>query len=309
MRWNLRRFSEKLPLLLTIEAGSEKKFMSDINRLGQEITIWQEKLFHADPGRKLRLERIRELLKKTSGAHCLEITSGDGTISRALRDLGGSWRTVATSEAGAFSVTVAVDEPVGTLQELPLPFEDQEFDLVVISDALEDIEEDGRFIQECHRVLKDTGWVLISSPRRRPLSCARLIRRLFGLVERDRFCRNGYPLADLLNILKDGFDVPEVESWSNGCFEAATALRDACCKPILPPPCWRVSGDIREADLHRYRKILPIYRFFQPLLAFTALFEFLPGHRLLLKSRRRPWRPRRQLKFERPLRSGGHCQH
>ncbi len=49
-----------------------------------------------------------------------------------------------------------------------LPFKDQSFDLVVCSEVLEHIADDKTAIQECFRVLKPGGYLVISVPRRWP---------------------------------------------------------------------------------------------------------------------------------------------
>jgi len=80
--------------------------------------------------------------------------------------------------------------------------------------------------------------------------------------------RNGYTGSELYNILKDGFDVPETILYSNGLLESAATIGEFAQKLILPEHYWMV----REKALSK--------------------LEFLPGHKLLVKSRRRPWRPR-----------------
>jgi len=269
------------------------------HNLEEEIRIWQKKLFSLSVRRLLKQKIASELLGHVSDMHCLEITLGDGDASRALRDLGGSWKSVALSPDAAFSTALAVGEPIALFEGEKLPFENQQFDLVVVWDGLSQVEDDHSFIRECHRVLKDSGWVLITEKRRRLLAFSCFLRRLFGTLPTAQGAkRNGYVLKDLYSVLKDGFDVPEVVSKSNGLLETAAALSDAVQKSMGILPCWLVRSKTKEADLYLYRKLYSLGLFFRPLLRFFALFEFLPGHHLFLKSRRRPWRPRTLLKSQ-----------
>ena len=269
------------------------------HNLEEEIRIWQKKLFSLSPRRVLKQKIVSELLGHVSDMHCLEITKGDGNASRALRDLGGSWKSVALSPDAAFSTALAIGEPIALLEKEALPFENQQFDLVVVWEGLSQMEEDQPFIRECHRVLKDSGWVLISEPRRRPLSFSYFLRRLLGTLPVAQGAkRNGYTPSELYAILKDGFDVPEVVSKSNGLLASASAVGDAVQKSMGILPYWRVRSKTKESDLYLYRKLHALSRLFRPLLYFFTLFEFLPGHHLFLKSRRRPWRPRTLLKSQ-----------
>ena len=45
-----------------------------------------------------------------------------------------------------------------------LPFEDGELDAVVSIDGIEHIERPFDFIRECHRVTRDNGWLIVSTP-------------------------------------------------------------------------------------------------------------------------------------------------
>ena len=265
------------------------------NNLVPEIRQWQEKLFARSIPRRRRMRAMEELIGNTAGSQCLEISAGDGVVSLRLRTLGGSWKTAATSPEAAASLSYAIGENTFPIVEAKLPFEDQSFDLVVVADALREIGPDRDFVRECHRVLKPSGWVVVSELFRRPLSPAALLRRLFGVAPiRQGARRNGYRTGDLFSILKDGFDVPETIAYSNGLLEAAAAIGELAQKLALQGPCWRVPENAGQALLYHYRHLHSLAGFAYPLAWPLSTLEFLPGHRLLVKSRHRPWRPRNQ---------------
>ncbi len=263
------------------------------DNLDTEIRLWQEKLFARSIRRRRKLDRIRELVGKTSNLHCLEISSGDGFLSAGLRELGGSWKTVVASETAAESVASYVPEKVSFIENGKLPFEDQGFNLVVIIDALKGFADDYGFIRECHRVLKNDGWVVVSERRRIPFSLVALLQRILGVSPVALGAkRNGYKVTELFNILKDGFDVPETIVYSNSLLEAASAVGEFAQKSIAGERYWLIRPNTGQEMLYRYRRLHALAGAFYPLSWILSTLEFLPGHQFLFKSRRRHWRPR-----------------
>lgn len=269
----------------------------DIN-LDAEIRNWQEKLFARSIRRQRKLDRITELTGKAPNLQCLEISAGDGIISASLRAQGGSWKTAVATEAAALSLNYSINEPITLVENGKLPFEDHVFDRVIIVDALKGITDDYEFIHECHRVLKNDGWVIISEMRRVPISLVALLQRAFDtspIAKGQR--RNGYKIGELFHILKDGFDVPETITYSNGLLESATAIGEVVQKSLLQDHYWMVKKKVEKDLLYRYRRLYSLAGLAYPLLWIFSKMEFLPGHQLLVKSRRRHWRPRLQPKL------------
>jgi SAM-dependent methyltransferase len=269
----------------------------DIN-LDEEIGLWQKKLFKQSIRRTRKLGKIESLVGNTATLQCLEISSGDGAISAGLRKLGGNWNTVTSTKAAADSIGCGTSEPVTLIDNGKLPFEDQFFDRVIIVDALKGIAEDGKFIRECHRVLKTDGWVVISEEYRRPVSITALLQQIFSIspVAQGQK-RNGYTSTELYKILKDGFDVPETLLYSNGLFESVATIGEAIQKLILRDHYWMLREQIGQDELYRYRRLSSLNSIAYPFLWILAQFEFLSGHKLLVKSRRRHWRARLQPKL------------
>lgn len=266
--------------------------------LDDEIRLWQEKLLKCSIRRTRKLSTIVNMVGNTSGLQCLEISAGDGVISTHLRALGGSWKTAVSTNSAADSIGYDINEKITHLENAELPFEDNVFDMVVISDALKGIAADHDFIRECHRVLKSDGWVVISEDFRRSIGIVSLLQRLFGVspVARGQK-RNGYTNHELYNILKDGFDVPETILYSNGLLEAAATVGEAIEKLIIPQRYWMISKKAGQEELYRYRRLHALASLTYPIFWILSLLDFLPGHKLVVKSRRRPWRPRLQPKL------------
>jgi len=268
------------------------------NNLGGEIRMWQERLFKRSIRRTRKLARIEELVGNAANLQCLEISSGDGMVSEHLRSLGGSWKTAVSTKSAADSVGHSISEAITLIDNGQLPFEDQSFDMLVVVDALKGIAADRDFVRECHRVLKTDGWVVISEECRRPASLAALLRKLLGTAPVSAGQkRNGYAPRELYAVLNDGFDVPNILFYSNGLFEAAAALGEFAQKLITHGPCWMVPENAGQPELYGYRKLHHLSGIAHPLLWLLSKFEFLPGHKLLVKSRRRLWRARTRPKL------------
>ena len=268
------------------------------NNLNEEIRRWQEKLFTRSIRRTRKLEKIEELVGTTAGMQCLEISSGDGIVSTHLRSLGGSWKTAVTTESASSSLGYSLSEAITLVEHGKLPFEDNSFDMVVIVDALKGIAADHEFIRECHRVLKADAWVVISEDYRRPASLTALLQRLFGVSPIAKgLKRNGYTTHELYLVLKDGFDVPETITYSNGLLESAATIGEFAQQRLLGGHYWMVRKKPEHDVLYRYRKLHSFAGITYPLLWVFSKLEFLPGHKLVVKSRLRPWRPRQQPKL------------
>jgi ubiquinone/menaquinone biosynthesis C-methylase UbiE len=268
------------------------------NNLDTEIHLWQEKLFSRSIRRTRKLERITALVGNTLNLQCLEISAGDGMISSKLRELGGSWKTAVATEQAADSINYCLNEKITITSNGKLPFEDNSFDCLVIVDALKGFANDYEVIHECHRILKNDGWVIISETRRVPFSLVALFERILNvspLAQGKK--RNGYKREELFNILKDGFDVPETIEYSNGLLESAATIGEAVQKMIINDRYWMIEKKAGQDELYRYRRLYALAGMAYPILWLLAQLETFPGHKLLVKSRRRHWRPRRQPKL------------
>jgi len=237
-------------------------------------------------------------LGKLTSFQCLEISEGDGSISMKLRSLGGSWKTAVPTRVASDSLKHYLSENVGFIHEGKLPYEDNSFDRLVIVDALKFIENDYEFIKECHRVLRNDAWVVISESKRAPVSLVSLLQNTFGLSPINREAkRKGYSVHELFDKLKDGFDVPETIVHSNGLLESASTVGEIIQKSIMHSPCWLIPEKPTTEEIKNCRSLFSLGGIFYPLAKLLSLFEFIPGHKLLIRSRRRHWRPRLQPKL------------
>lgn len=262
------------------------------------IRQWQEKLLSRSIRRTQKISKITNLFGSTIGMQYLEISNGDSVISRQLYALGGHWKTIAVHENVAKYLTHETGEAVDFIKDEKLPFESGMFDRVVVIDVLKEIENDSDFIRECHRVLKPSGEVLVSENYRRPASLTALVQRLLSRAPISQGAyRNGYTEHELYQILKDGFDVPESVLYSNDLLECVATIAELFQNQNKYGPYWLARESKGTADIQRYKQLYTLAGISYPLMWFLSKLESLSSHRLLVKSRRRVWRPRIQPKL------------
>jgi len=98
-----------------------------------------------------------------SGVHgsVLDAAAGPGDISRMLREADFDVRA-ADIEPGVFNVPGLACDMVNLNHELP--YDDESFDCIVCSNAIEHLEDQYCFVRESYRVLKPEGRLLIATP-------------------------------------------------------------------------------------------------------------------------------------------------
>ena len=231
----------------------------------------------------LILDEVLKAIGPVEGQDCLEIGADSGMISYYLRKHGGEWTTIATSAKAADDVRAVCAGEVHVIKEATLPFRKKVFDTVVIFDFLERIPSDGSFVEECHRILKPDGRLIVHTPRIKAWTPIHGIRRMLGVSgEALGLARQGYTETMLFNLLKDGFDVHNMHSYSRFFMELVDAGVFATQR--------RGEGADPEARAARISAVAGVlYR-----LAFQLdmLLFMTKGHRLVAVAKRRGWRSR-----------------
>lgn len=269
--------------------------------LRNEVFRWQEKLFKRSVRRQMRLRKIKELIGITTNQNCLEITAGDGMISTRLREGGGRWKTLVFSEAVKAAVDWFVDDQVEIFPGIAINEPDGTFDLVVIVDALERVRDDYAFIKECHRVLKPDGRLVVTTARKTVFCLGGCpLRSMLGLSWRAKGLeRPGYTSGEFFEVLKDGFDVPDTDSYSTCCVEVPGLFCEAAANKVVHEPYNMPGENTGTEEFYHYTKLNIFATLVYPLMWMLARLEekllfFAPGHNMAAKTKRRVWRARKQ---------------
>jgi len=136
----------------------------------------------------------------------LDVGFTNAGVSRILRQTGGYWMSVEPTPQRRDLVAVALgdDTVLSAGEEGELPFEDKQFDVVVLAHGvLPGSRFSGTMVKECHRILKTGGHFILTVEYRKKFGLAAALNRQ-RLVSGAGAC---YTEAEIFQLLKDGFDV------------------------------------------------------------------------------------------------------
>ena len=240
---------------------------------------WPVLLFSKSVLKQEKFKQITALLGETHGLQCLDIGSDNGVISYLLRARGGIWKSADLDEKAVRSIHELVKRGVVQIDGRQTPFQDDEFDRVVIVDFLEHIPTDNEFITELFRIMKPGGELIINVPNIKP-SFLRKFRLFMGQTdEKHGHLRPGYTVADLKVLLQGKFTISEFKTYSkffSECIDTCITLafeflkkdKGASQKGLL----------VLEEDLHQYQKLFRIYSIIYPMFwSFAKLDRLLLG--------------------------------
>jgi ubiquinone/menaquinone biosynthesis C-methylase UbiE len=262
-------------------------------------TDWHLKLFRKSLLKQAKLAEIVRLLGPTGGQVCLDVGGDNGVIPYYLRQGGGEWHSADLSEKAVQSMRKLLGDRVHLISGPKLPFQDAMFDAVVIIDLLEHLQQDAEFIQECHRVMKPAGRLIVNVPHVKRRAVLPPLRRMLGLTDDlHGHVRPGYTQSQLYEVLKDGFNVEKAHTYSRFFVESvdtviqfmvrrANKRREAGAKGVM----------IDEQDFAKMEKMFRAYSLLYPFFWLAAQLDvglfFTGGYSLIARATWRPWRPRR----------------
>ena len=110
---------------------------------------------------------LRELRDVLGRGDVLDIPAGSGHLSRQLDEAGFN---VTSADLFPEHVETPAGKAVGADMNEPLPFESDRFDAVVCQEGIEHLENPAAFLRECGRILKDGGYLWITTPNFMDLS-------------------------------------------------------------------------------------------------------------------------------------------
>ena len=212
-------------------------------------------------------------LSKLPRMACLDVGMPNPFLSRQLRERGGAWRTVARSPAHAKESAEFLGEETHCLgADGTIPFGPHVFDCVVVAEGiLSALPDPEAFVKECNRVLRTSGLLVLSARARRPFS---LLGALRGPADRARPETVAFSESDLYQLLKNGFDVDSLDSYSRFFVEWARLRADARARNGAPVP------------VSRLRRKYAVARALDRLVFWTR------GNVIALSARRRQWSQR-----------------
>ncbi len=156
---------------------------------------------------QLELDAVQRILTalRIGNQPCLDIGFRAPVFCRQLRECCGSWTSAAFTRETCTTLATDLAEDIARIgSDRRLPFEDKQFDVVVLAlgSLSGDPASDSALVHECHRVLKVSGYLILTVEYAKPLGLVTLLnlRPLMASVG------GHYSEAALFDLLKTGFD-------------------------------------------------------------------------------------------------------
>ena len=169
--------------------------------------------FQRSPLKRQKLAEIRRYLPALDGLRCLDVGADNGVISYLFRQLGGDWASTDLTAETVESIRALVGDNVVQMQEGRLPLPPASFDLIVIVDMLEHLDDDRGFVAELARIAKPGAQLIVNVPDPRP----GLTRRLKNALGQDDtshgHVRPGYSHDELRQVLAPHFTLETSHSY------------------------------------------------------------------------------------------------
>lgn len=230
--------------------------------------------------------RTREMLRLLGAARrgrCLDLSGSDAATVYWLTRSGGEWDSVAPSKPAAEARRRFLADRVTVFSGLPLAFPDKTFDVAVVGDLTLRTTDSDKLVLELHRILKPAGSLVLDVAHSRPFSWLRPLQRGMPAYHAGGQFRSGYSEKELFQIVKDGFDVQEVRSYSR----LFVSLLDLLLQRAVQ------RARIRSDSAIRIKRAYSLaYPFFLAALHLDRLLFWTRGYRLAVLAKRHIWRPR-----------------
>lgn len=240
-----------------------------------EAQIWALKLYSRSPLKQEKNRQISALLPDLTGKACLDVGSDNGVISYLLRQSGGHWYSCDLDEGTVQAIKSLVGERVDQIAPTGVPYQDDQFDLVVLVDILEHLEDDGAFVKEIIRILKPGGEVIVNVPNPKE-GLLRKFRYVLGQTDEEHgHVRPGYTPEALADLLGNQFTISVVRHYSR-LFSVLTDTLVTFGLDLLKGGARGKKGRVVTTDeLAKMKKSFMIFSLVYPFIAIMVLLDRL----------------------------------
>ena len=240
---------------------------------------WPVLLFNKSVLKQTKFTRTADLLGSTDGLCCLDIGSDNGVFSYLLRQRGGIWKSADLDERSVAAIRELVGTEVYRIDGGRTPFEENEFDCVVIIDFLEHIPDDAGFMAEVNRILKPGGRLVLNAPNVKHGFLMKF-RKAIGLTEEEHgHLRPGYTQEDVTHLLGDRFSLDTFTTHTKFFSKFIDTLMVFALSSMKKKKPEQRSGRgvlVTGKDLKEYKRLFRLYSLIYPIVwVFSQLDRLL----------------------------------
>ena len=247
-------------------------------------------LYNKSVTKQAKYAAIDSLLGDATGLTSLDIGSDNGILSYLLRKRGGKWCSADLDHNTVSSIRAVVGDHVYQIDGRSTPFQDNEFDNVVIIDFLEHIETDREFVKELARITKQGGQLIINVPHKKPWSIIRKLRLMVGLTdEKHGHLRPGYNEKELKALIGPEFQFIEKKTYSGFFVELLDLILALGYERMAGAEGGSKGVVVTTTDAAKHAKKMRLMGVIYPIFRFCAILDkflyFAEGHSLIIRAK------------------------
>lgn len=262
--------------------------------MGDPFRAAQLALFQGSVLKQAKWRALRGAAGDTRELDALDLGADNGVISLMFRRGGGRWTSADLTDETARAIRRMVGERVVRLGDARLPFHDAAFDLVIVVDLLEHLEDDRGLLAEIARCLRPGGRAVVNVPHLKPWALLPRVRHAIGLTDVWHGHRHpGYTRASLAAMLPPELRMTSARTYSRSFSHLLdTALNAAFLWKSRGRAVSTAKGMVVMGDAVGAGGAATLQRLAPAMRAFTALDRLLPwsGYMLLAELDRVPSR-------------------
>lgn len=244
-------------------------------------------LFNKSPLKQQKYKVLSSFLGNITNKTCLDIGSDNGVISYLFRKLGGTWYSCDLTDQTVNSIKELVGERVSKIYPTHTEYPDKLFDMIVIVDLLEHLEDDTTFVKDLNRILKPGGEIIINVPNPKE----GLWRKIkFALGQTDvahGHVRAGYTLEEIKELFGENYKVESYKNYLHLLADFTDAFITFGISLIKKNSRSEKGTVVTGDDFKKLKKSLKLFSLIYPILSLMVKIDqklnFLHGNMLAVK--------------------------
>lgn len=253
-------------------------------------------LFERSVSRRAILREVQGLLEAMPAGKRLLVSGGFNPVATQLVGSPSTWERMVLPPAHPSPLANLLQAGRVLPADGKLDLPDESVDVVVLLDVLQHVAQDRALLEECHRVLKPTGRLILEVPYAKRWSVVGALQAVLGLSRhRPQQPRRGYSESMMFDLIKDGFDAEELHTFSRAFVGLAETWAEFVAS--LMGSRRDFESENLNQELRALDNLRKAFAWLYPFAALGAgldrLISFTKGSRLIGRFRRRPWKPRR----------------